>query len=206
MRAVPAELVAAAAAASIEGLAELMEEFKPQLAKAAAWCDDAGATSVADIKGEYVEQFIEALGLKTMQKQRLREKLEKMQLHASIWSPTPSGSEVAAAPVTVTDVVADAKWEAALEALKANGEEAFHECVKRMQKMFSNVVNEPTNEKFRKINLANANFKSKVYSCGGAPALFALLGFSTEIKDGFLVLPADAALAPLQRAVNELRV
>ena len=98
------------------------------------------------------------------------------------------------------------EWKAALEALKANGEEAYHECVKRMQKMFSNVVNEPTYEKFRKINLANANFKSKVYSCGGAPALFALLGFSTEIEDGFLVLPADAALAPLQRAMNELRV
>ena len=49
--------------------------LKGKIQAATAWCDKTGAAGVADISGEYVEQFLDALDLKAFEKDRLLEKL-----------------------------------------------------------------------------------------------------------------------------------
>lgn len=94
-------------------------------------------------------------------------------------------------------------WEQIVEKLDANTKHDFATCSETLNKMFGNVLGNPTEPKFRKINQSNANFVAKVFSAKGAPELFTLVGFKEE-AGGFLVLPESADLAPLQRAIDEL--
>eukprot|EP00441_Pelagodinium_beii_P041182 CAMPEP_0197636518 /NCGR_PEP_ID=MMETSP1338-20131121/11998_1 /TAXON_ID=43686 ORGANISM="Pelagodinium beii, Strain RCC1491" /NCGR_SAMPLE_ID=MMETSP1338 /ASSEMBLY_ACC=CAM_ASM_000754 /LENGTH=205 /DNA_ID=CAMNT_0043208757 /DNA_START=42 /DNA_END=659 /DNA_ORIENTATION=+ len=73
-----------------------------------------------------------------------------------------------------------------------------------MTKMLKNVLENPGEEKFRKVRTSNPKFSSKVYNMRGAPEFFRLVGFKDTIEEGFIVLPADADLALLQKGVDAL--
>lgn len=95
-------------------------------------------------------------------------------------------------------------WEQMLEKLDVNGKAAYDTCVATLTKMLNNVLANPSEPKYRKINKENPNFVAKVFSCTGAPECFTLCGFKDTIEKGFLVLPEQADLAPLQRALDSL--
>ena len=73
---------------------------------------------------------------------------------------------------------------------------ALHLLQATLTKMLANVLGNPSEPKYRKINKTNANFVSKVYGCKGAPELLQLAGFKDTVEAGFLVLPEAAELPP----------
>lgn len=97
-------------------------------------------------------------------------------------------------------------WEVTAERLALNNKHEFTALMATVQKMFGNVLANPTEPKYRKIKQANPNFQAKVYSCKGAPELFSMAGFKEIVEDGvaFLVLPEAADLALLQKALDLL--
>lgn len=81
----------------------------------------------------------------------------------------------------------------------------YEACTATITKMFGNVLANPAEPKYRKIRSANPNFTAKVYSCKGAPELFRCAGFrESKEEPGFLILPAEAGVAPLQRVLDAL--
>eukprot|EP00931_Biecheleriopsis_adriatica_P107484 TRINITY_DN81828_c0_g1_i1.p1 TRINITY_DN81828_c0_g1~~TRINITY_DN81828_c0_g1_i1.p1 ORF type:complete len:243 (+),score=69.84 TRINITY_DN81828_c0_g1_i1:38-766(+) len=95
-------------------------------------------------------------------------------------------------------------WEQAMERLDAHKGADYSECTSTMTKMLKNVLENPEEEKFRKVRLSNPKFSSKVYSMRGAPEFFRLVGFKDSIEEGFIILPADADLSLLQQGVDAL--
>lgn len=88
--------------------------------------------------------------------------------------------------------------------LDAHTATEYNECTATMTKMLNNIIQNPGEEKFRKVKISNPKFSSKVYSLKGAPEFFKLVGFKDTIEEGCIVLVADADLALLQRGVDAL--
>jgi hypothetical protein len=71
----------------------------------------------------------------------------------------------------------------------------------------SNVIKDPSNEKFLRIKLTNKHIENKVLTVMGAKAFLMACGFSDAVEQGFLVMqtvdvPAlEAALGALRAAV-----
>ena len=97
-------------------------------------------------------------------------------------------------------------WEEALRKLDLLGKHEFAQCSETIVKMFTNVLSNPLEPKFRKIRCGNPTFNAKVYSCTGAPDLFRLVGFKESVEEGssFLVLPEGADIALLRKVIDEL--
>mmetsp|Transcript_527 Transcript_527/g.1170 ORF Transcript_527/g.1170 Transcript_527/m.1170 type:complete len:275 (-) Transcript_527:95-919(-) len=95
-------------------------------------------------------------------------------------------------------------WEQCLALLELNLLHEYAACVETVTKMLTNITTNPSEPKFRKIRASNPGFAAKVYSMKGAPELFALAGFKDTVEEGFLVLPEDADLALVQRALDAL--
>ena len=97
-------------------------------------------------------------------------------------------------------------WEAALEKMAYNNKHDFAQLMATVEKMYTNVMREPANPKFRKINYANPNFVARCYSMKGVPELFEVAGWRKDsVEEGFLVLPEEADLELLQRALAALQ-
>jgi hypothetical protein len=72
------------------------------------------------------------------------------------------------------------------------------ECVRTIRKLLHNVQTNPSEPKYRKINLANDTVKAKIVSVQGGVALLKAAGFETAESDNFmLTLPDTADLARL---------
>jgi len=103
-----------------------------------------------------------------------------------------------------SNLLGTSTWEVLPEKLAFNGKNDFAELHATVGKMFNNVLANPSEPKYRKIRGSNLNFQAKVFSCKGAPELFALVGFKDRVEDGFLILPEAADLALLQRGLDTL--
>eukprot|EP00404_Azadinium_spinosum_P004554 CAMPEP_0180478568 /NCGR_PEP_ID=MMETSP1036_2-20121128/32848_1 /TAXON_ID=632150 /ORGANISM="Azadinium spinosum, Strain 3D9" /LENGTH=241 /DNA_ID=CAMNT_0022486097 /DNA_START=44 /DNA_END=766 /DNA_ORIENTATION=+ len=95
-------------------------------------------------------------------------------------------------------------WETMLERLDSHNKNEYTACTATITKMLRNVIENPNEDKFRKVRLSNPKFSSTVYSMKGAPELFKLVGFKDTLEEGFIVLPADADIALLQKGVDAL--
>jgi len=60
-----------------------------------------------------------------------------------------------------------------------------------------NVVNDPSNQKFRRIRIENARFHQQVWSIPASQRILRFAGFKEDIEHGFLILPANADLEAL---------
>jgi hypothetical protein len=97
-------------------------------------------------------------------------------------------------------------WDGALEKIEYNNKHDFMQLLATVEKMYTNVMGEPANAKFRKINYANPNFVARCYSMKGAPELFEVAGWKKDgVEQGSLVLPMDADLELLRRALAALQ-
>lgn len=66
-------------------------------------------------------------------------------------------------------------------------------------------MQDPKEEKFRKIRLSNAAFQAKVSSVEGALQFLELLGFEKEASGEFLVMPSEkVSVESLNAAGGEL--
>ena len=95
-------------------------------------------------------------------------------------------------------------WEEVLDKFELNAKHDYADMCTTVAKMFGNILENPTEPKYRKIRASNPNFHAKVYSCKGAPELFQLVGFKDSVEEGFLILPEAAELAPLQKALDAM--
>merc|ERR1719162_1764494 len=73
-----------------------------------------------------------------------------------------------------------------------------------MTKMLCNIIENPGEDKFRKVRVSNPKFASKVYDIKGASDFFSLVGFRDNVEEGFIVLPATADLDLLRKGVDAL--
>ncbi|CAE8732741.1 unnamed protein product [Polarella glacialis] len=95
-------------------------------------------------------------------------------------------------------------WEQMLERLDSHRTAEYTACTETMAKMLRNIIENPNEEKFRKVRISNPKFSSTVYSMKGAPEFFKLVGFVDTVEEGFIVLPADAGVALLRKGMDAL--
>jgi hypothetical protein len=80
------------------------------------------------------------------------------------------------------------------------------ECVKTLKKMLQNVHANPTELKFRKVNLVNETFKAKVGSVQGGTAILKAAGFDVSPDDeNTLILATDADLQRLEQVLDRVK-
>jgi len=90
-----------------------------------------------------------------------------------------------------------------VEAFRVGGK--GYECVKTVKKMLSNVQSNPSEAKYRKVNLNNETFKAKVGSVQGGVALLKAAGFAVSDEDqSALVLAQDADLHRLAQVLEKV--
>ena len=74
-------------------------------------------------------------------------------------------------------------WEQCLALLELNLLHEYAVCVETVTKMLTNITENPSEPKFRKIRASNPSFAAKVYSMKGAPELFTLAGFKDTVEE-----------------------
>lgn len=67
-----------------------------------------------------------------------------------------------------------------MKCIKISPEDTAANCIKLLKAYIGNLVKDPQNEKFKKINLLNANFKEKVGNVAGGINFLKALGFEEK--------------------------
>jgi len=91
-----------------------------------------------------------------------------------------------------------------IEAFKVGGKGA--DCIKTVKKMLQNVLSNPEEPKYRKVNMSGETFKAKVGSVQGGLALLKAAGFEASQGDETaLILAVDADLKRLNEVFERVR-
>ena len=103
----------------------------------------------------------------------------------------------------------ETKVEAVLKVIEtARANNRGLECVRTLIKMLGNVVNNPAEQKFRRVNLSNEAFKNRVGGVAGGTAALKLAGFkdaSGADAGSFLELPMDADIDDVKKVMEVLQ-
>lgn len=86
-------------------------------------------------------------------------------------------------------------------------EQGFQTAVETLQRICDNIMKHPHEEKYRKLRLANAALKSKLFDRSKGIECVKVMGFEEGVEDGFLVLVPSAskweALTAFKRVLDD---
>jgi len=88
--------------------------------------------------------------------------------------------------------------DATLQILLTNSDVDFNPCVATLSKLVSNILNNPSEDKFRKVPLSSQALQTKVWRVKGAREFLESVGWRKE--GDHLVFPVDASLLDLEMA------
>ena len=78
-------------------------------------------------------------------------------------------------------------------------------CLKTVCTFIKNVQKDPSNEKFRKVNLENAAVQTRVAKVNGGVAILKAVGFKMAEDGGnYLIMTQEPDLAVIQNAIDQL--
>jgi len=83
-----------------------------------------------------------------------------------------------------------------IKVLLTNSDVDFNPCVATLTKIVGNILNNPSEEKYRKVSLASQALQSKVWRVKGAKEF--LLSVGWRVDGEHLVFPLDASLLDLE--------
>ncbi|XP_064620227.1 peptide-N(4)-(N-acetyl-beta-glucosaminyl)asparagine amidase-like [Lineus longissimus] len=93
-----------------------------------------------------------------------------------------------------------------VEELSTNTREVFLDATEILLRFAKNVLDQPNNEKFRKIRVANKHVQSKVLPVAGGMQCLFEMGFEEDTNGEFLNLPMTTSLDQLKAIREELLV
>ena len=77
-------------------------------------------------------------------------------------------------------------------------------CLKTVNTFMKNVQKDPTNEKFRKVNLDNAAVQTRVAKVNGGLVILKAVGFKQADDGNYLIISSDVDMAIIQNAIDQL--
>jgi hypothetical protein len=105
-------------------------------------------------------------------------------------APAPDAA-MAPAPIVPVNTTPTPKFNMAMHALLSNEETVAVNAVSLLLKIVSNIVNNPMEEKYRKMRKSNAKFAATLGNVSGGNACMLALGFDSGVDDWILVPSAQ---------------